>query len=492
MASSPVPASGLSATPVEDLERFRHPPPPLLSSLPSIRSSLARLPSPQLRISRVAQLDATLLDDELENILHAPVKTALESVRLGKSSWEPELLAFLRLAVMRMSLWKSGATYGSALQNLRYRDERKHEGLGRASGSDSTLSHVQKVAYTALVVLPPYLHTRLQDRMLASSWSDEPLPRSWFSLVDLRRLIRTSGRRREEEVIQWRREWMRTAWELLGVGEKLSALAGLLNFLVFLHNGRYRTLIDRVLKMRLVYARRSFVPNVSFEYLNRQLVWEAFTEFLLFILPLINLRRLRLRLSKAVFSRAARSGAVRNMAGVLPSPLASTLGLSSLATSSSSVSAQSSSTPPDNPSGPLAHLPTSTCPICFSLSTSAPANLPFASYADPTLPSASLMAPTISGPIGPTDTNVKIPYVTECQFGCRYCYYCIVGALARAEEEAEEGWECLRCGGVVRSVWREELAQDEVEGESEKGDGGAEGEEEDSGSEGYDIVERKQ
>lgn len=40
---------------------------------------------------------------------------------------------------------------------------------------------------------------------------------------------------------------------------------------------RYRTLIDRVLKMRLVYARRAFTPNVSFEFLNRQLVWEAFT-----------------------------------------------------------------------------------------------------------------------------------------------------------------------------------------------------------------------
>lgn len=29
--------------------------------------------------------------------------------------------------------------------------------------------------------------------------------------------------------------------------------------------------------MRLVYAQRSITPNVSFEFLNRQLVWEAFT-----------------------------------------------------------------------------------------------------------------------------------------------------------------------------------------------------------------------
>lgn len=40
---------------------------------------------------------------------------------------------------------------------------------------------------------------------------------------------------------------------------------------------RYRTLIDRILGMRLIYAQRSLNRNVSFEFLNRQLVWEAFT-----------------------------------------------------------------------------------------------------------------------------------------------------------------------------------------------------------------------
>lgn len=42
-------------------------------------------------------------------------------------------------------------------------------------------------------------------------------------------------------------------------------------------NYRYRTMIDRVLGMRLIYAQRSVSRNVSFEFLNRQLVWEAFT-----------------------------------------------------------------------------------------------------------------------------------------------------------------------------------------------------------------------
>ena len=39
----------------------------------------------------------------------------------------------------------------------------------------------------------------------------------------------------------------------------------------------YRTVADRVLGMRLIYASRSLSRNVSFEFLNRQLVWNAFT-----------------------------------------------------------------------------------------------------------------------------------------------------------------------------------------------------------------------
>lgn len=35
-------------------------------------------------------------------------------------------MALLRLAVLKLSLWESGATYGSALQNLRYRNEGRH------------------------------------------------------------------------------------------------------------------------------------------------------------------------------------------------------------------------------------------------------------------------------------------------------------------------------------------------------------------------------
>lgn len=68
--------------------------------------------------------------------------------------------------------------------------------------------------------------------------------------------------------------------------------------------GRFRTLIDRVLGMRLVYAQKSQNRQVSFEFLNRQMVWHAFTEFLLFLVPLINVEKLKLKLTRMLLPKS--------------------------------------------------------------------------------------------------------------------------------------------------------------------------------------------
>ncbi|GAA6063918.1 hypothetical protein JCM10212_003536 [Sporobolomyces blumeae] len=468
--TSPDMVQGSSA----DLEPFWHPPPPSTAALPAIRHSLERFPSAPLRISRVAQLDAQLLDTELEGILHAPVKAALEGISAaGRKSWEPEVLALLRLAILKMSLWESSSTYGASLQNLRYRNEGKHGRGLQSTAKDSRLTRTQKLAYTVLFVLPPYLHARLQDRMLSSSWSDEPLPRSWASLVDVRRLL-VKGPRKEEERIQLKREWKRAVWELFGLGEKFGQIAALASFLVFLYNGRYRTLIDRILKMRLVYAQRSVMPNVSFEYLNRQLVWEAFTEFLLFLMPLVNLHRIRLKVSKAVTSRATKSRTLRAVAGALPRPLASTLGLSSLANASSAQRVGSTSK-----GGALHFLPETTCPICYQLSTAPPTTLPSSSVADPTNPSVSLLHASHAS--ASHDTSLKVPYVANCSSRCAYCYYCLVGQLVACRDQVEDSWTCLRCGDAVTACSRR-TGTSPVQGTgAEDSQGGTHEEDEDAG-----------
>lgn len=66
----------------EDWERFWVPPPETTAAISQIRKELASRPVPSLRISRVAQLDASLLDQELESLLGQPLWKAVDALRV--------------------------------------------------------------------------------------------------------------------------------------------------------------------------------------------------------------------------------------------------------------------------------------------------------------------------------------------------------------------------------------------------------------------------
>lgn len=94
-----------------------------------LRRRLSRFPSAPLRIQRVSQLDAEVLDGELLTLLVQPLKTSLAYIkRTLPDRIEPELIALLKLVLFKYSIWDNGATYGAMLQNLRYRNEWVHRG----------------------------------------------------------------------------------------------------------------------------------------------------------------------------------------------------------------------------------------------------------------------------------------------------------------------------------------------------------------------------
>lgn len=91
----------------------------------------------------------------------------------------------------------------------------------------------QKAIGLALAVVPSYLRARLTPQI--SSWADDPLPRGKLDLLNIWHLRKEQySPARQRFVASWRR----VAWELVERGEKLVAVAGLVNFLVFLYNGR--------------------------------------------------------------------------------------------------------------------------------------------------------------------------------------------------------------------------------------------------------------
>ena len=177
-----------------------------------------------------------------------------------KTRFEPEFAFIIQLVLYKFSVWDSGASYGARLQDLRYvLDSSKAQSQNSTSSvltnnqllmllPDSKLPRRTLLLHGALTLLVPYLRDRIKAYALSHAWPDAP----------------SSDRRRK-------------AWDLLESLETSHTFLGLLNFTVFLWNGRYRTLADRLLRMRLVPSRRQVKRDVSYEFMNRQMVWHAFT-----------------------------------------------------------------------------------------------------------------------------------------------------------------------------------------------------------------------
>lgn len=194
-----------------------------------------------------------------------------------------------------------------------------------------------------------------------------------------------------------------------------------------------------MLGLRLVPARRVVARNVNYEFMNRQMVWHAFTvrylhnllrnamlievqEFLLFVLPLINVRsvRKRLRRSAAQLSDVV-TGITQRVAG--------TYDYASSTTSSKQPLKR----------GRYADFAPDSCAICAEdaeLKEIAAGSMGL--HLDPSMPAHP----------------INVAYRTSC--GHDYCYACLTDRMLRASDEGEQGWECLRCRALVFSSQRVE------------------------------------
>ena len=325
---------------------------------------------------RVGQVDAELLDEELLELLKGQVGEALKYYGAHiRDDWSQEILLLLRATLFKLSIWDHDASYGASLQNLRYTDAR----LGKDPFSRPT--RWQKGFYGLFTVIGRYTWEK---------WG------GW--LID-----QEGGYTTPSDTVQMLSRM--TSW-----ASTTHSLAAFASFLVFLVNGRYRTLTDRILRLRLAAPRSQVSREVSFEYLNRQLVWHAFTEFLLFLLPLVGISRWRRWLSRAW--RRTKSAMKSSTQELDENQVI-------------------------EKSGPLAFLPERTCAICYqdqNPSTTSEAEILGANTA------------AVGGVIGAATTDVVNPYATV-PCGCIYCFVCIATKL---EAEEGDGWSCLRCGEIVK------------------------------------------
>ncbi|KAF9685187.1 hypothetical protein SADUNF_Sadunf03G0028300 [Salix dunnii] len=253
-----------------------------------------------ISISRVNQFDAARLDIEMSAMLKEQLVKVFSLVKPGMLfQYEPELDAFLEFLIWRFSIWVDKPTPGNALMDLRYRDERAMEsrGKGRQSVWEFRRDGLEgmrlrkgrgiQVNYPSFVwILKWEFRTGLEGPGLTIA------QKIWYCIATVggqytwARLQSFSAFRRWGDSEQ--RPLARRAWILIQRVEGLYKVASFGNLLVFLYTGRFRNLIERVLKARLVYGSPNMNRAVSFEYMNRQLVWNEFSEMLLLLLPLLN------------------------------------------------------------------------------------------------------------------------------------------------------------------------------------------------------------
>ena len=271
------------------------------SSLEAIRNSVSALTSPTPRVLRVGQLDAESLDAELVQLLQEPITKALSVVNVCPSSlfykdWGAHSWTIVRVEVavrprarsdhsvdvvqvvcvgLRCNVWRKAPRLAVS-RSIHVRDcfnwcvsnssrfpRNTHPNTDAAAG----LPRNRLLLHGFLTVLVPYIHTRLRNNAMSNAWPEAP----------------SSDRRRK-------------LWDWMTSIESTHTALSLVSFVVFLWNGRcvyipphrsmltdhialyrYRTLTDRLLQMPLVPAHKLIKRNVSYEFMNRQMVWHAFT-----------------------------------------------------------------------------------------------------------------------------------------------------------------------------------------------------------------------
>ena len=221
-------------------------------------------PPPDVRVLRVSQIDAGRLDAELTSLLREQLLRVFARVHpAAVARRTPELTLGLDLLVFYFTVWSHRPTPGMELMNLRYRDERRP--LSGKSGMEGhRLSVAQRLAHGVAFVAGRFLWSKLTRAAHDAGWSDaEP------------------------------HTWRHRAWRAVGHAENAHAVATLVNLLLFLRSGRFRTPWERLSRARLVYHEPNTARVVSFEYLNRQILWRELSDLALFVLPMLDPARLR-------------------------------------------------------------------------------------------------------------------------------------------------------------------------------------------------------
>ena len=273
--------------PADDLHRF---------------SDFSKGTLPKGLAPRVSQLDSSVLDNEVEDLIAGDLLQSLSSGLLSEEridAWKPEILAAVRTAIWAVTVGRKGCTYGSDLQNFHF--------------TPQSFTFAKKVIHFSLSVGLPWLCARLEREMSRRKW--------WAPLDDTVNddddddSINSDNEKDEKDQekkigteIDSNKSEMKTQsksnlfnpdylkyflWRSFHSAETIVRTASVVNFLVFLFQGKYPTLVSRILHLEPVPTNPNIRRSLLYDQMNRQLFWEGFSEVALLTLPLLRSKAVR-------------------------------------------------------------------------------------------------------------------------------------------------------------------------------------------------------
>lgn len=244
----------------------------LVQQQSSIEQSLLKQ-FPAQHVLRIFQLDALLLEAEVSGVL----KTALDGVlnvaplEFLSFRYSEELQLVLQSLLYKFGVWDRNQSVTDRMQNLLYRNEAASTvataPLSVVWSKSTSPSRSQKAIHFILSIILPYAFKKLSQRSLEENWANSQ--ERWKSVAS--RCIR----------------WLGAAVKVLHI----------IHVIVFLMEGRYRSLPDRLVGMRLVVGEQRMQRLVNLVYLNQHIAWQSWSSFLTVAMPAMRLGSLLSRVS---------------------------------------------------------------------------------------------------------------------------------------------------------------------------------------------------
>lgn len=166
-------------------------------------------------------------------------------LNLMRNNNADELKLLVKLLIFKFTVWNTGSSYGMALQNLKI--------TGKSV-------QIKKLVLLGLIV-GNYSLKKLESYIYSTEEDSKTVEFLKRHLIKLQNMFKTLS---------------------------------FVNFLLFLVQGQFPTLVSRFLnftlsKLSVNSISMNDTENISYEFQNRQLVWNTLTEFLIFIIPMLKI-----------------------------------------------------------------------------------------------------------------------------------------------------------------------------------------------------------